>query len=199
MKKVLAFPLVLLLFVTACSNDEDVFPSLISEMADILTDEDGTLYQLHTDSEKTYQLANPVAGYKPSVAYRVLADYTDMGNGMATLYQLTPAYILRDSTGCAQTHPTGILSAWRASRYINLHLTPKTQGGKMYFGFLIDSIRPGKAFLSLHHNQHSDPLSYTQEVYASLPVDSIPGIQEGDSISLTVRTFDGQKTWCFKK
>lgn len=192
-------PLLFLVAAAACNNDEEPWPSLITEMADILTDEEGTLCQLHTDSEVNYQLTNPVAGYAPSVAYRILADYTDEGNGRATLYQMTPAYILRDSTACGQTHPTGVLSVWRASRYINLRLTPKTKGGQMYFGFLVDSIRPGRVFLSLHHNQHSDPLAYTREVYASLPVDSIPGLQAGDSVSLTVRTFDGQKTWSFKQ
>ena len=68
-------PLLFLVAAAACNNDEEPWPSLITEMADILTDEEGTLCQLHTDSEVNYQLTNPVAGYAPSVAYRILADY----------------------------------------------------------------------------------------------------------------------------
>ncbi len=80
-----------------------------------------------------------------------------------------------------------------------MYLSPLTQGGKQYWGFITDSIKGGHAWVSLHHNQNADPLSYTQPTYASLPVDSIKGIQAGDSITLRINTFNGTQTWNFKK
>lgn len=198
MKRLLYIWLLAALMVS-CGDDEQPFPDIVTELADGYTDESGSLCKMCTDQDVTYRITNPVAGLRPSAIYRILGGYTDLGNGAARLYQVQGAYILRDSTDCGVTDPTGVLSAWRAGRYINLHLAPKTQGGKQYWGFLTDSVRPGWAHLSLHHNQLSDPLSYTADVYASLPVDSIKGIEEGDSICLTIRTFDGQKTWRFKK
>ena len=108
-------------------------------------------------------------------------------------------HILRDSTAIGRKDPTGILSAWRAGRYINLHLQPKTQGGTHYWGFTVDSVAQGTVWIGLHHKQNSDPLSYTQDLYASIPVDSIKTALPGDSLIMTVATFNGLKTWTFKK
>ena len=128
----------------------------------------------------------------------ILCGYVPSGEN-ATVYQVQSAYYLRDSTKIAKTDPTGVKSAWRAGKYINMYLSPLTQGGTQYWGFITDSIKDGHAWVSLYHNQNADPLSYTQLTYASLPVDSIKGIQEGDVITLSINTFNGLQTWSFKK
>ena len=74
-------PLLFLVAAAACNNDEEPWPSLITEMADILTDEEGTLCQLHTDSEVNYQLTNPVA--------RVYLEWSAVGGADAAAKRLT--------------------------------------------------------------------------------------------------------------
>ena len=84
--------------------------------------------------------------------------------------------------------------------YLNLHLAPKTQGGRQEWGYRTDSTRSSYTgtiyHLSLYHRQPGDPYSYSTTVYASLPLLPL-GLQEGDSIAFTVLTFDGRKTWQF--
>ena len=66
--------------------------------------------------------------------------------------------------------------------------------------FITDSIgTDGHRYLSLHHRQNGDPLSYTQETYASIPLEELDSMTEGDSITLSIHTFKGIKTWNFKR
>ena len=91
---------------------------------------------------------------------------------------------------------------WRGGGYLNLQLTPKTQGGTQLWGYRTDSVRTaasGQAFyhFSLYHRQPDDPYSYSATVYASLPLFQVDGLQPGDSLSFTALTFEGRKTWRF--
>jgi hypothetical protein len=188
-----------LICLASCSNNEDdTYPSIITEMADLYTDGQGVMEKFTTDAGVTYQIINGQGDLQPKALYRILCGYVPSGNS-ATLYQVQGVNYLRDSTKIAKTDPIGVKSAWRAGKYINMYLSPLTQGGTQYWGFITDSIKNGHAWVSLHHNQNADPLSYTQPTYASLPVDSIKGIQEGDDITLCINTFNGLQTWNFKK
>lgn len=188
-----------LICLASCSNNEDdTYPSIITEMADLYTDGQGVMEKFTTDAGVTYQIINGQGDLQPKALYRILCGYVPSGNS-ATLYQVQGVNYLRDSTKIAKTDPIGVKSAWRAGKYINMYLSSLTQGGTQYWGFITDSIKNGHAWVSLHHNQNADPLSYTQPTYASLPVDSIKGIQEGDDITLCINTFNGLQTWNFKK
>ena len=188
-----------LICLASCSNNEDdTYPSIITEMADLYTDGEGVMEKFTTDAGVTYQIINGQGDLQPKALYRILFGYVPSGNS-ATLYQVQGVNYLRDSTKSAKTDPIGVKSAWRAGKYINMYLSPLTQGGTQYWGFITDSIKNGHAWVSLHHNQNADPLSYTQPTYASLPVDSIKGIREGDNITLCINTFNGLQTWNFKK
>ena len=192
-------PVLLLTFVFAlssCGDDgEEAFPNLVTEMADCPTDEAGILQSIVLDDDTRLTLSNPRTGLQANALYRCLAAYVPDTKGRATLYSLTSARLLRDSTAVAQCDPTGVASLWRTRRYINLHLLPKTQGGPPHaWGFVVDSIRPGHAFLRLHHRQGSDPAAYTTDLYASLPLDLV---EENDTITLRIRTFTGTKEFSF--
>lgn len=191
--------LALLFLCQACKEEQETYPSIITEMADAYVNEHGVMFQIETDKGDVYALTNPQKDYKPNSVYRTLSGFVPQGPGTATLYQMKGVHILRDSTAIGRKDPTGILSAWRAGRYINLHLQPKTQGGTHYWGFTVDSVAQGTTWIGLHHKQNSDPLSYTQDLYASIPVDSIKAALPGDSLIMTVATFNGLKTWTFKK
>ncbi len=175
-----------------------MYPSIITEMADMETDEAGVAQSLTLDNDQTYAIANHITSLKPQALYRVMCGFVPEGQ-KAVIYSLDGAHILRDSSLVAQSDPTGVQSAWRAGRYINLHLSPKGQDGTHYWGFSIDEVTEHHAHISLHHSQNGDPASYSSDVYASLPVDSITGIGEGDTITLSINTFKGIKTWKMKR
>ncbi|MCD8266287.1 MAG: hypothetical protein LUC33_03940 [Prevotellaceae bacterium] len=170
----LALAVVMALFLASCNDEEESFPSLITEMADGMTDGSGTLTTIITDGDEQYSLTNPQTGYVPNALYRLLCGYTVEGQA-ATLYTLEGVRILRDSTSVAQRDPLTIVSAWQTSRYLNLHLSVKTQGGTHCFGYITDSIVGEHLYLSLHHNQNQDPEAYSTDVYASIPLDSLEG------------------------
>ena len=194
MKQPINLTLLFLLFfcLSSCHDDnEDVFPSLITELADCPTDDEGTMQTIILDDDRQLPVTNPQTGLRPNVTYRALAGYTLESDGQATLYSLVGAVLLCDSSAVAVEDPTGVASIWRTRRYINLHLLPKTQGGQHTWGYAVDSICPGHAYLRLHHCQGEDPTAYSTDVYASLPLSLV----DADTITLRIQTFNGTKSW----
>lgn len=175
----------------SCSDDNDTpYPSIITELADCPTDAEGRMTGIVLDDDTRLTLSNPQKGLKPSVTYRALVGYTLGNDGYATLYSAKAATLLKDSTSVAACDPVNVVSLWRTSQYLNLHLMPKTQGkGEHAWGFITDSIVADHAYLRLHHRQGSDPISYSTDQYASLPLDLVPATR----ITLRIETFQG--TW----
>ena len=172
------------LHVASCSNEQDaVYPNIVSELACIHTDSLGTMKRLVLDNDEGYDISNNLTGYQPGAIYRVLCGYV-IANDKARIYQLEGCRFLSDSTASPRRDPVRIVSQWRTKHFLNLHLAPLTQGGRQYYGFIVDSLSIAHlpdgtadttAFLSIHHNQNGDPLSYTADVYASIPLDSVKG------------------------
>lgn len=177
---------------SSCSDDKDdaPYPSIVTDMVDCPTDDEGKMKEIVLDDDTHLTLTNPQSGLKENVIYRCLAGYTLSGTS-ATLYQLKGATLLYDSTSIARTDPTNVVSLWRTPRYLNLHLLPKTQGGRQYWGFITDSIVDRHAYLRLHHVQGDDPTAYSTDVYASLYLKDIAA----DTLTLRIHTFAGWREW----
>ncbi len=196
----------LLLFavcLASCSSgggdSSDAYPNVVTEFATIRTDDAGTMVEFTTDDERTYSIANPQEGYTKDTLYRAVCGFVADGQ-RATLYHATGAYLLRDSTELAyEPDPIKVTSVWQSGRYINMHLSPLTQGGRQYWGYRIDNVKGRTTHISLHHRQNGDPLSYTTTVYASLHVDNLTTIPAGDSLALHIKTFNGEQVWAFQK
>lgn len=171
-----------------------MYPSIITEFASLHANQNGVADTLTLDNGRQYLIANQIAQLKPEANYRVVCGFVPQGQ-QATLYSLASAYYLRDSTLIAQQDPINVFSTWRSGKYINMHLQPRTQGGEQHWGFCIDSLTEHHAHLSLHHRQNGDPTSYSADVYASIPLDSITGATAGDTITLSINTFKGRKEW----
>ena len=192
---------IFLVLLFSCKGDDssDMYPNVITEFDMLRTDDTGTMIELTTDDERTYTITNPQSGYNKNVRYRAVCGFVPDGQ-TAYLYNATGAYLLRDSTVLAyEPDASGVVSVWLSGRYINMQLSPLTQGGTQYWGYRLDSIRGRMTHLSLHHRQNADPLSYTQTVYASLPIDSLKTVPKNDSITLHIKTFKGDRVWKFKK
>lgn len=195
--------LFLLLLVFACckggDDSSDIYPNVLTEFAMIRTDASGTMIELTTDAGRTYTLSNPQEGYDKNVRYRAVCGFIPDGQN-ARLYHLTAAYMLRDSTALAyEPDASGAVSVWQSGQYINMQLSPLTQGGTQYWGYRIDGTHGRTTHLTLHHRQNGDPLSYTQTVYASISTNDFKTIPAGDSIALHIKTFKGDRVWTFRK
>ncbi len=197
---------------TACSvtDEEDdgyFYPSVVTELAELETNEAGAIHKLLTDGGETFYLTNPKAGYEAGVLYRALVGYevtarTDTRNE-AYLRSVQATLVLRDSTERPRlADPVKVVSAWRAGHYVNLMLAPRTQGGTQWWGYRVDSLRhrydKWHLYLSLHHGQNSDPTSYTKTEYASINLTDLPDVGLlPDSLTLKVVTPDGLRAWGF--
>lgn len=194
--------LALIVSLAACKSDDDdseFYPNIVTEFALLRTDASGKMTELITDDNKTYTISNPQEGYDKNVQYRVVCGFVPDGQ-TATLYQIMAANMLRDSTSLAfEPDATDVVSAWQSGRFINMQLSPLTQGGTQYWGYRIDGISAGAIHISLHHRQNGDPLSYTKTVYASIATDDFELVPTGGYITLHVKTFKGDRTWTFQK
>lgn len=198
-----------MLLLSACAEEQEPYPNIITEFADIHSDAQGLLVQMTTDNGKNYLISNTnIKPHRPDTTYRAIVGYvpeTESTPLKAHIYTLTGAQILSDSTTCLQHDPTGIESMWQQGKYINMQLTAKTQGGTHHWGYAIDSVQhvgqEGRTHahhhLSIHHNQGQDPISYSQTYYCSILPSSIPHLQPTDTITIAVHTFKGTKKWMF--
>lgn len=183
-----------MLCLLGCNEKGEMYPSIITEFANLKADKDGVASSLTLDDGTSYGISNPVRNLTEDATYRVVCGFVPKGS-VADIYTLTGAQILRDSTEIAHNDPTNIVSAWCSGKYVNMQLAPKGAGGKHYWGYAVDSVTTNHIHLSLHHNQNGDPASYSSTVYASLILDAIEGINEGDTITMSVNTFKGKKEW----
>lgn len=193
----------------SCSEKQEPYPNLITELADIRTDAKGILVDMTTDNGKCYYITNTnIRPHRPDTIYRAVVGYTinaDVVKNASYIYSLIGAQVLADSTQFLRHDPTGIESMWRQGQYINMQLTAKTQGGRHSWGYAVDSAQyageKGRAHthhhLSVHHNQCQDPTSYSQTHYCSIRTSAIPNYQNADTITVAVHTFSGTKSWTF--
>ena len=196
---------VMALTLVSCSQvDETPYPDLITEMVVAVGNAEGLVATITTDSGKHYDITNEMKGLEPCERLRGMASYVVNADTRtnATLYSLQAALMLQDCADSTRLqHPTGVQSVWQGGGYINLHLYPKSEGHRGYWGFLRDSVRVNSLgrtthHLSLYHNQGDDATAFSSHLYASLHTDSIHG-QPGDSVILAVHTFQGIKEWGF--
>ena len=186
---------------TSCSNDDDEpFPSLITEMCDVVTNNRGQITNLLMDDSTMYRLSNDVSGFQPNAGYRCVSGFVLGSSGYVELLSLAPAYILYDcrKESLRAKDPVGVVSVWRGGhRYLNMNLRPKTKGGSQEWGYLTDSVcinaAGGNTYcLSLLHGQGTDTLAYSQDFYMSISMDSIARtFRVGDSIRLAIETWSG--------
>lgn len=195
----------------ACGDDDDyTYPSLISEFADVQTDDSGTFTYIHTDNGESLPIVNShelaAEGITPDTLYRVLSRYELVDKG-AKLYaiQAIPAPLPLPPTDFpdgVKADPLEMQSLWRGGNYLNMILLVKAQKGKHTFCFIEDSlvVSPSDGhtilYLRLYHDAGDDIQAYTQKAYLSVPLSQYADrLTVGDSISLRIPTAQGWQEW----
>lgn len=194
---------VALSFLTACDDsDGDPYPSLITELVMASSDAQCVFSSFTTDDGRSFTMTNTVKGPTANVRWRFFCGYVEESPGQARVYSLSRVPLLSDfcNTPNPRHDPTGLASMWASGGYLNLHLLPKTKGGKQAWGFTTDSTHVNDAggtnyYLSLCHYQLEDQEAYTEDLFLSIDPDSItPHWQSRDSLVFSLRTYNGWQT-----
>lgn len=206
--------LVAVLLLGACAGEQEPYPAIITEMADVRTDHTGRLSEFLTDDGRLYTVTNTdIPLHRPDTLYRAVVGFVPLAGtpsaasspSDARIYTLTGAQVLADSTAVVRHDPTDIESMWAAGSYINMQLTAKSQGGRHHWGYAVDARQMAgtdgrlhsRHYLSVHHAQAGDPLSYSVTCYCSISVPAIPQYRAGDTVTVTVHTFASPRSWTF--
>ncbi len=194
------------LTLASCSDDDSgpPYPSLLSEMAMATADSSGNIQAFRTDGGSVYRVSNTITGMLPNSIMRTLIDYAVESEGVAKIYAAQQVPVVGDVTaGEKRLHDAqGVVSVWKAAGYINMHLMPRTQGGRQAYGYVRDSVATSPSgqqtlHISLYHDQANDPASYSRHIYASISADSIAARHHPDSVALHIFTFAGWQEWHF--
>lgn len=158
---------------TACQKQEDSYPDIITEMADVSTDTQGNLAVMITDGQDKLHILNPKKTPYPNTVFRLLCGYVKEQQG-ARLYTTEAVHVLKDSSIVLQEkEPLNIISVWKSSRYLNFHLSYPYHNQVHRFCYSTDSIVGETTYLQLHQLYTDDQQSYTGHAYASIPLSAI--------------------------
>lgn len=204
------FPLLL----SACSDDDYVYPSVLTEMIDLQTDDTGTARYLITDegTEWRIQSRTGLDGLVPDTTYRTVTMYapltgsgsteaagaTDAAGKEAILYntQLVASPIPLPATKFKEikTDPVAIQSLWRGGDYLNMILQVKAKDQKHGYHFIEDKLEEKDGvrtlYLTLYHDRNNDIEGFNRKVYLSVPLWAYADrLRPGDRIVFHINTY----------
>ena len=190
---------------SACSNDDERYPDLITDFVVALGDDDGNVVAILTDDGVRLAVDNTVTGIPRNARVRSFCSYAPTADSRVAIYNIIGIPLLsqlKDDVA-VQHHPTGVAAVWQSGGYVNMHLLPKTYGGHQKWAFAVDSMTQNAAgstthHLSLYHDQGSDAEAYSDNMYLCIHPDSLATpLLPTDSLRLAITTYDGVQTWQF--
>lgn len=184
---------------------------LRADFVEAYTNDDGKLQYAVNDDDELLTLASPKAVSWMTVAdtmYRALLYYDVLTVEPITVSSvLVPGIAMAEDVDSIATDPLYWDTSWISAngRYINLGMTMMLGAqdgeiGTQSLGMVCNDITSADdgtttVSLLLFHNQNGVPEYYSQRFYVSIPVSYLPcGTSEGDIVTLTVNTYDGEVT-----
>ena len=193
----------LALCLTACSDDDDDnYPSYITNMVVVAVDATGTVSEVRLDNGTKYGVKSQgLRTEERDTLLRCMASYTIDGGDMTvtglkhvfsdypiTLQEVMDMFSITASE--VPRHPVNLISMWKSGGYLNIQVGVMTMGvSKHAFAFCEDA--PGQYSL-LHLHPSGDAASYTEKVFMSMPIPEGVG-----AFTFSVTTYDGVVTQTF--
>lgn len=187
---------------SACSEEEYVYPDVITEIVCLKTDAQGSGYQLLTDNGKTMEIPvgqRPSNKLTPDSLYRVISKYVPKGDE-ADVYVLQSVNaslpVPQTEFENIYTDAVTIQSIWRSGDYLNMILQVMVKDQNHQFAFIDNGITPheeGKQTLSitLFHNRNNDVEGFYRKAYLSIPLWHYKNqLNKGDLIQLHLNTYE---------
>lgn len=205
MKKFVILSFIFPLLLSACSDDDYVYPNVLTEMIDLKTDNTGTGRYLITDegTEWNIQARTGLDGLVPDTTYRTVTMYAPLTTDGTTekeavLYNtqlvLSPIPLPEAKFKDIKTDPVAIQSIWRGGNYLNMILQVMVKDRQHTYHFIENKLenKDGEQtlYLTLYHDRNSDIEGFDRKVYLSVPLWAYAHIlRKGDKIVFNINTY----------
>ena len=189
------------MLLTACGEDEYVYPDLITELSCLTTDAKGFGTQIITDEGKTWNLkeGNRPNKLTPDSTYRVVSRYAPIDDTHATAYSfwkiISPIPQPENMYETIHTDPVSIQSIWRSGDYLNLILQIKVKDKQHELSFIDNGIVANEdgtqtLTLTLFHDRKDDVEGFDEKHYLSVPLWHYQDkLNQGDQIVINLNTY----------
>lgn len=188
-----------------CSEDNYTYPSVITELADLHTDQNGKISLLVNDDNQEWQLVTSTQEtYPADTIFRTLSMYEplepDDKSKKAKLYSSktifsSPPIPLEDMNTPLQCDAVDIERIWLTPNYLNMVLLVQVKDRAHQYDFVFEGCTVNadnsRTFtFSLHHDRKGDSEAFTEQVYMSLPLKAYQdSLQTGDQIIFCLNTY----------
>ena len=189
------------MFLTACGEDEYVYPDLVTEFSCLTTDAKGFGTQIITDEGKVWHLqeGNRPNKLTPDSTYRVVSRYAPIDDTYATVYSfwkvIAPIPQPESMYETIHTHPVEVQSIWQSGSYLNLVLQIKVKDKQHELSFIDNGIVANEdgtqtLTLTLFHDRKDDVEGFDEEHYLSVPLWHYQDkLNRGDQIIIHLNTY----------
>lgn len=205
MKKFFLLSFLFPLLLSGCSDDDYIYPNVLTDMVDLQTDNTGTVRYLITDQGNQWriQARTGLDGLAPDTIYRTVTMYaplTESGSAEkeAMLYNtqlvLSPVPMPESKFKDLKTDPVEIQSIARSGNYLNLILQVKAKDQPHGYHFIENKLesKNGKQtlYLTLYHDRNNDIEGFNRKVYMSVPLWAYANVlHKGDKIVFNINTY----------
>ena len=189
------------LILSACDEEEYVYPDLITEMSCLKTDAEGFGTQIITDEGFVWNLktGNQPKDLTPDSIYRVVSRFAPTNDSEAQAYSLwsviAPLPKPESEFPAIKTDPVNIQSIWQSGDYLNMVLQVMVKDQEHEFSFIENDISNHTdgcrtLTLTLFHDRKNDTEGFDQKFYLSVPLWHYKGIlNKGDTIVFQLNTY----------
>ena len=195
------FILFAVVLLTACGEEEYVFPDLITEMSCLRTDSKGFGTQIITDEGTIWHLQE---GSRPDSLtadslYRVVSRFAPVADSEAVAYSfwkvISPLPKPESEYESIHLDPVDIQSIWQSGDYLNMVLQVMVKDKEHELSFIDNGITSNAngtqtLHLTLYHHRKDDVEGFMQKYYLSVPLWHYQGkLNKGDTIVFELYTY----------
>ena len=189
------------LILSACGEEEYIYPDLITEMTCLRTDSEGFGYQIITDEGSVWYLkeGNRPDNLTADSIYRVVCRFAPTTDTEAETYSIystiSPLPKPESEYPVIKADPVSIQSIWQSGDYLNMILQVMVKDQEHELSFIENGIT-GNAdgtqtlTLTLFHDRKNDVEGFDQKFYLSVPLWHYEGkLNKGDQITFQLNTY----------
>ena len=195
------FILFAVVLLTACGEEEYVFPDLITEMSCLRTDSKGFGTQIITDEGTIWHLQE---GSRPDSLtadslYRVVSRFAPVADSEAVAYSfwkvISPLPKPESEYESIHLDPVDIQSIWQSGDYLNMVLQVMVKDKEHELSVIDNGITSNTngtqtLHLTLFHHRKDDVEGFMQKYYLSVPLWHYEGkLNKGDTIVFELYTY----------
>ena len=195
------FILFAVVLLTACGEEEYVFPGLITEMSCLKTNAEGFGVQIITDNGTVWNLkeGNRPDSLTADSVYRVVSRFAPVADSEAVAYSfwkvISPLPKPESEYESIHLDPVDIQSIWQSGDYLNMVLQVMVKDKEHELSFIDNGITSNAngtqtLHLTLYHHRKDDVEGFMQKYYLSVPLWHYQGkLNKGDTIVFELYTY----------